>query len=134
MKKTLIITILAIICTSSLCCFAYTDERKEHIQIKSAQSLYMSKVQQKIKRYWHPTRDSQMLGSQFTRSPREVTILFTVDKDGHAKNYRVKKTSGNRIFDNQATKAIRDASPFEPLPETLKVEEIDISFTFNYRQ
>lgn len=46
----------------------------------------------------------------------DLYISFTISKNGTLASVRVLRTSGHRSLDEAAVKALRDASPFWPLP------------------
>jgi hypothetical protein len=65
-----------------------------------------------------------------------VTIKFQLLPDGSVSNVKVKDTSVGEILALFCQKAIVEASPFEPLPDSLRekagTEPREVVFTFNY--
>jgi TonB family protein len=51
-----------------------------------------------------------------------VLITFIVDNSGRVSSLKVKKSSGYRILDAVSSKAVLDASPFEPRENSIKIE------------
>jgi|GEM_PF-480989 len=44
------------------------------------------------------------------------TVRFTILRNGSAKNIKIEKSSGNRLFDTAAQSSVSAAAPFKPLP------------------
>lgn len=56
----------------------------------------------------------------------EVTIVFSINKDGSVSSVRIVKASGSSILDEAALKIIENAAKkFPPLPDTMNMESID---------
>ncbi len=51
-----------------------------------------------------------------------VLITFIVDNSGRVSSLKVKKSSGYKILDIVSSKAVLDASPFEPRENSIKIE------------
>lgn len=84
---------------------------------------YMEYLQKKIKLNWTPPKDKQS---------KDIIAIFKLDKYGSLKNLNIKKSSGDKIFDEEALNAISKAAPFAPLPQELKDDSMNIEFSFNY--
>jgi TonB family protein len=56
-----------------------------------------------------------------------AVISFVIEPSGMASSLRIKKSSGYRILDDASLMAIKNASPFEPLENSLKIDA-----TFRY--
>jgi TonB family protein len=78
---------------------------------------YLSRVKQKVDPLWEFPRELALALEQ-----GDVLVGFTIRKDGTVRDVRVLKASGFPKFDKNVVAAIRKASPFEPLPETLGAE------------
>jgi periplasmic protein TonB len=59
-------------------------------------------------------------------------IKVTINKSGSVASAELVKTSGYKILDDAARKALMDASPYNPLPDNLKLEKIVIYCIFYY--
>ncbi len=75
---------------------------------------YAALIIQKIQSNWiHPIFESKNL---------EVIISFRMDKEGNVISYKIEKSSGNRLFDHSAVKAILKSSPLPPHPVEREIE------------
>ncbi len=84
---------------------------------------YLAEVQKRIKKNWFPPRGSES---------KSVTLKFKVRKDGTVgAAIKLVVSSGVAPVDDAAKTAIKNASPFPPLPAG-SPDEIDIKFTFDY--
>ncbi len=63
----------------------------------------------------------------------ECTVRFTLLRNGKAVDIRVEFTSGDKGFDYAALSAVRDATPFAPLPPRYKESFLNIHFEFKAR-
>ena len=59
-----------------------------------------------------------------------VVIGLKVGRDGKVKDLKIEKSSGNKVFDDCAVKAIRASEPFPPLPKEIKGEYLDLGVIF----
>jgi TonB family protein len=80
---------------------------------------YLRDLQRRIKRTWHPPKDSQFRGG--------ACVQFTVLHNGAITNLKLYRTSGDEGFDQAALKSIENAAPFASLSAN---DKIDIQFTF----
>lgn len=84
---------------------------------------YMYRMQKNIKSNWNPPSQEVSRG---------VTILYTINRDGTLKKYKVLKSSGVKELDDAAVEALKKSFPFEPLPEGFGGKSVDVQFTFDY--
>lgn len=82
---------------------------------------YMSAIQGKIKRAWHPPAGSK---------PTQVVVHFTIDKSGKTSNAKIAKSSGDKACDASALKAIKDVSPLPKLGNG-SPPSVSIEYTFD---
>jgi len=61
----------------------------------------------------------------------EAIIQAKILKNGAVTDMSFEKRSGNRYFDESAMKAIRMASPFPPLPDSIRDSSIDLGIRFH---
>lgn len=61
-----------------------------------------------------------------------VAIQFTIDIDGKLVEAKVLKSSGYFFLDDAALKALKDTSPFPPLPKRWEQDSITIAGSFTY--
>ena len=114
--KTLIV-LLTIFILSNLSAFA------EENGVPVLWMPYMEDVQQKIKANWNPpTIDVS----------NSTILLFKVGKNGELLQTNVKRSSGNEEVDKSAIEALEKAIPFKKFPDGVKLQNIDIEFSFDY--
>lgn len=60
-------------------------------------------------------------------APLEVTVHFTIERDGTVRDLRVVETSGHRPFDLAALRAVQRASPLPPLPRSYRKDSLGVN-------
>lgn len=88
---------------------------------------YMQRLKEKIEGIWRYPPEAAEKGIY-----GDLYIRFMIKKDGRLGNVELLRTSGYRSLDDAAMKALRDASPFWPLPDEWKKEELIITGHFIY--
>lgn len=88
---------------------------------------YMQRLREKIEYTWKFPAEA---GER--RIAGEVYIRFTISKNGKLTAADVVRTSGYRILDDAAVRALRDADPYWPLPEEWKRNDLTITGRFIY--
>lgn len=83
---------------------------------------YMADLQRSIKRAWFPPKGDET---------KKLVVLFDVDRSGKLGSLKVSRSSGIKAADQAALAAVRNASPFRPLPPGAP-PTVDIQFTFDY--
>ncbi|MCX5779066.1 MAG: TonB family protein [Elusimicrobia bacterium] len=86
-------------------------------------AYYTNMVVKKISRYWQWSTDFGSL---------KTVVYFKIDKDGVVTEAMVSDTSGDRLFDQQAVRAIKLSSPFPPLPQEFPEPDLGVYFEFSY--
>lgn len=85
-------------------------------------SRYLAELQRRIKSAWFPPKHMTSI---------QTKVQFTINRRGELVRAGVTRTSGNAMVDDAAMKAVRNASPFRPLPDG-SPEDVDVEFTFDY--
>lgn len=82
--------------------------------VKSPEYIrYYNEMRARIKNSWTwPGR----------RADLKVTVTFSVQDNGEINGLRIVHSSGDRSYDESVVRAVRKASPFPPLPTTLREE------------
>ena len=62
----------------------------------------------------------------------DVTVAFALLKDGHAKNFKVIKSSGYAQLDRATLDLLRGVGPFAGMPEDWGRDYLFVSGTFHY--
>jgi protein TonB len=86
-------------------------------------SYYLSAIERKVSQNWFSGVSSG--GVELS-----CIVYFRLRKDGRIEDLRVEQGSGNSYFDRSATRAVRSAAPFPPLPRAFTDEFLGIHFTF----
>lgn len=88
-------------------------------------SGYMAELQRSVKSSWNPVE---------IKENEQVVIMFSVNREGNLTGeIKIVQSSGNRVLDESAIQAIKDAEPFYPLPKRYIGSKIDVEFTFDYK-
>ncbi len=59
-------------------------------------------------------------------------LRFTISKKGKLVGIQVLNTSGYKILDDAAIKALKKASPYKPIPDTINKNKLNVGVTFSY--
>jgi TonB family protein len=84
---------------------------------------YMSELQRRIKRNWHPPQ---------AQEDKRVVVNFSIDRAGRLLGLSIAKSSGYVEADKAALDAVRFSAPFRNLPPGHKDNDLAIQFTFDY--
>ncbi|NLH48860.1 MAG: energy transducer TonB [Myxococcales bacterium] len=87
---------------------------------------YFSHMREKIYLAWVYPQDSQRRGEQGS-----CLLKFTVQRSGEVSEARILETSGYRLLDQYAVKAVREAH-FNPIPANWPEKELTVAARFNY--
>lgn len=88
---------------------------------------YLQKMKQKIEMVWEYPEYARQRGIG-----GQLKINFSIGKDGKIEKMILVDSSGLQVLDDAALKALRDASPFPPFPETWDISRLNIEGTFIY--
>ncbi len=88
---------------------------------------YFASIKRKIELIWSYPREAALMGME-----GKLLVRFTIKKDGSLGDVKLLKSSGFKILDDEAINAIKDAAPFNPIPDRLGVDHLDIYATFEY--
>lgn len=88
---------------------------------------YLQKMKQKIEMVWEYPEYARQRGIG-----GQLKINFSIGKDGKIEKVTLIDSSGLKVLDDAALKALRDASPFPPFPETWDISRLNIEGTFIY--
>lgn len=87
-------------------------------------SYYTNSIVKKIGRYWQ--------WSSVSSSFRAV-VYFKIARDGSVYDIKIKESSKDENFDQNALRAVQLAGPFAPLPEGYLEEDLGVYFEFKFR-
>jgi protein TonB len=88
---------------------------------------YMTKLKEKIESIWVYPPDAAQRGIY-----GDLKIQFTINKDGTLGEVRLIRTSGYKMLDDAAIKALRDGEPYWPLPDSWHMKSYTILGHFVY--
>ncbi|MCX7914483.1 MAG: TonB family protein [Thermodesulfovibrionales bacterium] len=88
---------------------------------------YMERLKEKIERIWKYPGEAAERGIY-----GDLYIRFTILKNGRLGAVELLRTSGYKILDDAALKALRDAEPYWPLPDEWDREGLTITGHFIY--
>lgn len=88
---------------------------------------YMKLLKDKIQNVWVYPEQARLKNQQGT-----LLVEFGINKNGSLAYAKVIRSSGYPLLDEAAIKAIKEASPFNPLPDRFGVERLNIYATFTY--
>lgn len=98
-------------------------------QLAQMKTFYALEIRKKINRVKHYPLIARRRGEQGT-----VTLEFSIDAQGKVLNSRILLSSGAKILDRAALKALAEANPFSPPPAELRIEQtyqLPIQFALN---
>ncbi len=104
---------------------------------------YLRIVQTRIKRAWYPpvgeaptdvsVSSDAPIGAHLSAARRgqykKMSAAFEIHKDGQVTNLRIEISSGSEMTDAAALKAVVNAAPFNPLPQS-SPEAVDVMASF----
>jgi protein TonB len=88
---------------------------------------YMTKLKEKIESIWVYPPEAAQRGIY-----GDLKIQFTINKDGTLGEVRLIRTSGYKMLDDAAIKALRDGEPYWPLPDSWHMNSYTILGHFVY--
>ena len=86
-----------------------------------AMKAYISKVVRQLQRH---KKYPQSARSQHIQG--QVTVAFTVTRDGSVHSPRLAKSSGHKILDDEVMAMLRRASPMPPIPRELARDSVSL--------
>jgi colicin import membrane protein len=97
----------------------------DNAQSNAKMNVYYSLIWSRIRGKW--TLPQGIL----PRENIEAIIQAKILRNGTVVDLSFEKRSGNRYFDESAMKAIKKASPFPPLPDSIRDNNIDVGIRFH---
>jgi protein TonB len=89
-------------------------------------SYYLA-LKRKIELVWEYPYQARRTGLQ-----GRLLIRFVINQDGSLADVRILRSSGSGLLDGEAVRAIRNASPFPPLPKRMNTEPLPVTAPFEY--
>jgi TonB family protein len=91
---------------------------------------YVQEVKTKVLGRWYAIIPDSARGSM--RKQTNVAVQFVIHHDGVVEGTKIASSSGDAALDDAASKAVNQSSPFSPLPNDVKVNQIVLLFHFQY--
>ena len=113
---------------------ADTEEEKRHpdsVTLDTDDLMYTSYLQglkRRIELIWKYPETARRDGLQGS-----LIMRFSIGKSGKLENVEVLRSSGYPMLDEAATQALKDANPYNPLPDNWKKDSFTITGTFVYK-
>lgn len=85
---------------------------------------YLTLLSQRLTQRWNPVREGIAVVK------REVTVSFTITRDGRIKDINLTRASGNTKFDRSGLTAVVESDFLPPLPASWGKKELQISVRF----
>lgn len=89
-------------------------------------SYYLA-LKRKIELVWEYPYAARRAGIQ-----GRLLIRFVINQNGSLASVNILRTSGSPLLDQEAVRAIRNASPFPPLPARMNTKTLTVTATFEY--
>jgi len=111
--------------------YEYKNAKREATVSIGTQSIkyasYLEHIKNKIQNVWAYPQEAVRTGQQ-----GRLLILFSIDKNGNLVRLKLIRSSGYPLLDQAALQAVKDASPFPPLPKRFNLDVLNIYATFEY--
>jgi len=88
---------------------------------------YFTHIKRKIELVWEYPRTAAELGQE-----GRLTLRFTILKDGRLYGVKLIQSSGYHLLDDEAVRAVKEAAPFNPIPDRLHKDHLNILASFTY--
>lgn len=88
---------------------------------------YFAHIKRKIELSWTYPEEAARAGVY-----GELMVRFTLLRNGTLEEVRLIRSSGSRILDEEALRAIKFANPYNPFPRRIKKNRLQINAVFSY--
>lgn len=124
---TLVITMtLSCLLAASIAVAQSADPRSP--QQTAAEERYGAAVRERIKRYW-----PVLLGLDKSHYTGDTVVWIAIGKSGELLNANISESSGSRLLDTTALRAVLRAAPYPKLPKALRRDTMDIKVRFQMK-
>jgi len=89
---------------------------------------YVTLIQRKVSQAWYTQEvdPHTPFGSQ-------VSVTFSISRDGTPSNVRIERSSGSPTLDSSALRAVQRVENFSPLPSGYSKSSVSVEYTFTYK-
>ncbi|MBR4631983.1 MAG: TonB family protein [Elusimicrobia bacterium] len=84
---------------------------------------YTNNIVKKISRHWQWSANAE---------PYRAVVYFKIYRDGRVFDVKIKESSGDSAFDQNAIRAVELSSPFAPLPDSYNEDSLGVYFEFKF--
>lgn len=88
---------------------------------------YFAHIKRQIELAWN-----YPLEAQKRNEGGRLTLVFTIESNGNVSSVTLLRSSGYQLLDEYAIKAVRYASPFNPIPASIGTKRLRITANFEY--
>jgi protein TonB len=88
---------------------------------------YFAHIKRKIELSWTYPKEADRAGIY-----GELILRFTLLRNGDLEEVRIIRSSGSRILDEEAIRAVKFANPFNPFPKRITKNRLHVNAVFNY--
>ncbi len=88
---------------------------------------YFATIKRQIELVWNYPEEAARAGIY-----GELMMQFIIRRDGRLEEVRLLRSSGSRILDEEAIRAVRIANPYNPFPKRITKKRLHINAVFSY--
>ena len=88
---------------------------------------YMARIKHQIEKVWIYPEQAARRGIS-----GQITLMFKLSKDGNLLTVKMIDSSGIKILDSAAIRAVKGAAPYYPFPVTITSKKLVITASFIY--
>ena len=93
----------------------------------NAEKAYLSKIRSKInrsKKYPSAAKSQKLTGV--------VTVNFTINRQGAVTSFKIAKSSGHSLLDQEVTALMKRVSPFPPMPKEMAKNSLNLTVPIQF--
>ncbi len=113
--------------------YAKAEEHAEDSEVISLDTRdfryisYFAHIKRKIELSWTYPEEAARAGVY-----GELMLRFTLTRDGRLQDVRLVRSSGSRVLDEEAIRAVKFANPYNPFPRRITKNRLQINAVFSY--
>jgi protein TonB len=111
----------------TMAAFAPEEEALSEKERGRILEAYVSSIREKIARAKTYPPEARRQGSQ-----GKTLVTFILGRDGQVVNLNIVEPSGQGILDNAAMQAVKDASPYPPIPANLNQDSLSLKLPISF--
>ena len=93
------------------------------VPLDPAEAAYQADVWEMIRSAWNSPLSA--------KKDLQTLVTITIRKDGRISDWQVDQGSGSRVYDESVTRTLRSIDKLPPIPASLNVDSIQMSFDFH---